>query len=86
MNSSSVDESYFVSTRRLVAQLHDELLYEVEDGEVRAFAGKFPLKLHIYGEFQGCPEPSGGQEGDKQDFFIAQLKYCASFLHFAHIA
>uniref|UniRef100_A0A674PDL6 DNA-directed DNA polymerase n=1 Tax=Takifugu rubripes TaxID=31033 RepID=A0A674PDL6_TAKRU len=31
---------------RLVAQLHDELLYEVEDGEVQVFAGELTVKLY----------------------------------------
>lgn len=38
--------TYFVCNWRLLAQLHDELLYEVEDRQVQRFAGNFTVKLY----------------------------------------
>lgn len=32
---------FCVCGRRLIAQLHDELLYEVEDSQVEQFAGDY---------------------------------------------
>lgn len=40
--------TYFVFNWRLLAQLHDELLYEVEDSQVQRFAGKFTVKLYSW--------------------------------------
>lgn len=37
---------------RLIAQLHDELLYEVEDSQVQQFAGKKKIILSAIDNFK----------------------------------
>lgn len=46
--SASTLNYSLLSDRRLIAQLHDELLYEVEDSQVKEFAGGFSFTKWIF--------------------------------------